>query len=77
MLIESSHMNANFMLNPPRGSSLFSLLGWQGRPISYNDKVVGRADKVDVKTDGRVIITADLDATYANKQLGLDFILRD
>ncbi|GEM_PF-2997734 len=70
-------MKTSFTINPPPGSSLFKLLGWQGRPISYNGEVVGRADIVDVKTDGRVVITADLDAAYANKQLGYDFVLRD
>lgn len=36
-----------------------------------------RADLVDIKTDGRVVITSDLDAAYANKQLGSDFVLHD
>jgi len=72
-----SSSRLDFTIHPPRGSSILRLCALQGRPISYNGKVVGKAELVDVKTDGRVIITANLDAAHANKQLGIDLVLRD
>jgi len=70
-------MEARFTVYPPAGSSIFDLLSWQGRPITYNGAVVGRADKVDIKTDGRVIITADVNEVHARRRLATDFALLD
>ena len=66
-----------FSLISPRGSSTFDLLAYQGSLIHYNGDVVGRVDEVDVKTDGRVVITTDVDPAYATKHLGSDLVLRD
>ena len=70
-------MRIDFTLFPARGFSVFDLLLYQGRPITYNGNVVGHADQVDLKTDGRVIITCEMDACYAGKQLGADLVLHD
>ncbi|MFZ4455979.1 MAG: hypothetical protein ACOYOT_07135 [Bacteroidales bacterium] len=56
---------------------MMPVLSWQGKPITYNDKEVGRASVVDVKNDGRVIITVEVESAYASKKLGEDFVLRD
>ena len=53
------------------------MLAYQGSLIYYNGTIVGRVDEVDVKTDGRVVITTDVKPAYANKHLGSDLVLRD
>ena len=65
-------------LNPTNPFSVLSVLsGLHGKPILYNAKEVGRVSVVDVKTDGRVIIIADLKPAYSTKTLGSDLVLRD
>jgi ankyrin repeat protein len=67
----------SFVVNPPAGSSLLSVLQWQGRPITCKGKVIGRAATVDVKTDGTVIVVADIDCECSARNLSADFELRD
>ncbi|MCX6278009.1 MAG: hypothetical protein NT004_07915 [Bacteroidetes bacterium] len=64
-------------LNPGNLMSMMPVLKWQGKPITYNGKEVGRVSVVDVKNDGRVIITAEVESDYASKNLGKDLVLRD
>lgn len=64
-------------LDPTNIFSVMPVLGWQGKPISYNGAEVGRISVVDVKKDGRVVITAEVESAYATKKLGSDLMLRD
>lgn len=62
----------------PRSLSILELPAYQGRPISYKGAVVGRADIIELKTNGSVVITVkDIDETLTGKTLGADFVLRD
>lgn len=71
-------ISTTFTIYPPRGLSIFDLLAYQGKPISYRGADVGRADKVEVKTDGSVVITVKkIDEALSGKKLGLDLVLRD
>jgi hypothetical protein len=73
----SKFKHTQFVIYPQKQVSFFDLARWQDRPIKYDGKVVGKALIVDLKTDGRVVITSELHINYANKKLGLDLVLRD